>query len=324
MRERGVGPAQLAGPSSVAYDPVEKRLFVSDMGNHRAVVFDVHPDRLTNHPSAIAVMGQADALSRKPRASLDDLKPEALAYDWVHHRLFIAEDLQHRVMVYDAHPDRVGGPTKALAVIGQPDAFSTHPAVGPDRVAMPRLAVEPETQKLYISEGFPAGNRISIFDITPGKLHTGARREELRGELQEAHERIAVLEATPAQRGFSDETRAAIVEGLSTFVGPTAFVLANASDLETTEYAREIASILKDAGWDVPSSFGMTYAPLMLPGYEDSPTGVIFGIASEVPDAFAASVFNVFREGGVDIVRGPHWPGTDHPISILVGAPRQN
>ena len=116
-------------------------------------------------------MGQADALSRKPRASLDDLKPEALAYDWVHHRLFIAEDLQHRVMVYDAHPDRVGGPTKALAVIGQPDAFSTHPAVGPDRVAMPRLAVEPETQKLYISEGFPAGNRISIFDITPALLH---------------------------------------------------------------------------------------------------------------------------------------------------------
>jgi len=151
-----------------------------------------------------------------------------------------------------------------------------------------------------------------------------ARREELRGELQEARERIAALEATPAQRGFSDETRAAIVEGLSTFVGPTAFVLANASDLETTEYAREIASILKDAGWDVPSSFGMTYAPLMLPGYEDSPTGVIFGVASEVPDAFAASVFNVFREGGVDIVRGPHWPGTDHPISILVGPPRQN
>ncbi len=150
-----------------------------------------------------------------------------------------------------------------------------------------------------------------------------ARRDELLDEIQKARERIAVLEATPAQRGFSDETRAAMVEALSTFVGPTAFVLANASDLETTEYAREIASILKDAGWDVPPSFGMTYAPLVLPGYEDMPTGVIFGVSSEVPDAFAASVFNVFREGGVDITRGPHWPGTDHPISILVGPPRR-
>ena len=52
-----------------------------------------------------------------------------------------------------------------------------------------------------------------------------ARREELRGELQEAHERIAVLEATPAQRGFSDETRAVDrrPQGLSTFVGPSRF-----------------------------------------------------------------------------------------------------
>ena len=152
-------------------------------------------------------MGQADALSRKPRASLDDLKPEALAYDWVHHRLFIAEDLQHRVMVYDAHPDRVGGPTKALAVIGQPDAFSTHPAVGPDRVAMPRLAVELETQKLYISEGFPAGNRISIFDITPGKLHTGMVASDVVG-----HETTAGgpdFEARMAQGHLNGKTLAA-------------------------------------------------------------------------------------------------------------------
>jgi len=206
-RERGVGPDQLAGPSSVAYDPVFNRLFVSDMGNHRVVVFDVHPDRLTNHPSAIAVMGQRDAVSREPRAALDDLKPETLAYDWVHHRLFIAEDLQHRVMVYDAHPDRVGGPTKALAVIGQPDAFSTHPAVGQDRVAMPRIAVEPETQKLYISEGFPAGNRISIFDITPGKLHTGMFASDVVG-----HETTAGgpdFEARMAQGHLNGKTLAA-------------------------------------------------------------------------------------------------------------------
>ncbi len=169
-----------------------------------------------------------------------------------------------------------------------------------------------------------AGVAVVIAIAALGIWSSGAaRRDELLDEIQKARERIAVLEATPAQRGFSDEARAAMVEALSTFVGPTAFVLANASDLETTEYAREIASILKDAGWDVPASFGMTYAPLVLPGYEDTPTGVIFGVSSDVPDAFAASVFNVFREGGVDIARGPHWPGTDHPISILVGPPRR-
>ncbi len=169
-----------------------------------------------------------------------------------------------------------------------------------------------------------AGVAVVIAIAALGIWSSGAaRREELLGEIQKARERIAVLEATPTQRGFSDETRAAMVEALSNFVGPTAFVLANSSDLDTTEYARKIASILKDAGWDVPPSFGMTYAPLLLPGYEDTPSGVIFGVSSDVPDTFASSVFNVFREGGVDITRGPHWPGTDHPISILVGPPRR-
>ena len=180
-RERGVGAARFAGPSSVAYDPVFERLFVSDRGNHRVLVFDVHPDRLGNNPEAIAVMGQPDFDAREPRNALDKLKPESLAYDWVNHRLFIAEDLEHRVMVYDAHPDRVGGPATALAVIGQPDAFSTHPAVSQNRIAMPRLAVESETQKLYISEGFPAGNRISIFDISPGKIETGMVASDVVG-----------------------------------------------------------------------------------------------------------------------------------------------
>ena len=85
-------------------------------------------------------------------------------------------------MAFDAHPDRVGGAATALAVIGQPDAFSTHPAaVSQNRVAMPRLAVESETQKLYISEGFPAGNRISIFDISPDKLETGMVASDVVG-----------------------------------------------------------------------------------------------------------------------------------------------
>ena len=161
-RDRGIGPNRLAGPTSVAYDPVFDRLFVSDSGNHRVLVFDVNPETMASSDSAIAVMGQPDFETREPREALDDLKPEALAYDYTNHRLLISEDLQHRIMVYDAHPDRIGGSTKAIAVVGQPDMFSTLPAVSQSRVAMPRLAVDPVSQKLYVSEGFPAGNRISI------------------------------------------------------------------------------------------------------------------------------------------------------------------
>ena len=79
-----------------------------------------------------------------------------------------------------------------------------------------------------------------------------SRRRPTRGGASGEPEKIAELEAAPAQRGFTDEARAQLVGALGDFVGPTAFVLANSSDLETTEYAREIVSILQDAGWEVP------------------------------------------------------------------------
>lgn len=146
--------------------------------------------------------------------------------------------------------------------------------------------------------------------------------QRLERELEASQKRIAELEAAPAQRGFTPAARAQLVDALGGFVGPTAFVLANSSDLETAEYAREIVSILNDAGWEVPPSFGMMYRPVLQPGQEDVPPGVVVGISSEVPATFASSIFNAFRDAGVDATRGPHWPGTEHPISILVGPSR--
>ena len=172
-RDAGTGPSAFDRPGSLAYDPVLERLFVADNGNHRVLVFDADADDPQTFDEAVAVMGQPDFASRTPRQALDELSPGALAYDWRHQRLFVAEDLEHRVLVYDAHPDRIGGPAKALAVIGQPDSFSTHPAVSDTRIAMPRITVDPEKEKLYVSEGYPAGNRVTVWDISPDQLETG-------------------------------------------------------------------------------------------------------------------------------------------------------
>ena len=57
----------MASVSSVTMDNRHQRLFVADsirINQHerrnRFLVFDVHPDRLANHPEAIAVIGQPD------------------------------------------------------------------------------------------------------------------------------------------------------------------------------------------------------------------------------------------------------------------------
>lgn len=180
-RDPGAGPSAFNRPGSIAYDPVLERLFVADNGNNRVLVFDADPDDPNAFDEAIAVMGQPDFDSTAPRTSLDRLAPDSLGYDWRHQRLFIAEDLEHRIMVYDAHPDRLGGPTTAMAVIGQPDAFSVHPAVSDSRVAMPRITIDSEREKLYISEGYPAGNRITVWDIAPDNLETGMSAVDVIG-----------------------------------------------------------------------------------------------------------------------------------------------
>ena len=180
-RDAGIGPAAFNRPGSIAYDPVEERLFVADNGNNRILVFDADPDNPDAFEEAVAVMGQPDFETAAPRTSLDQLDAGPMAYDWRHQRLFIAEGLEHRIMVYDAHPDRLGGPTTAMAVIGQPDAFSVHPAVSDTRVAMPRVTVDPEKEKLYISEGYPAGNRVTVWDISPDNLETGMSAVDVVG-----------------------------------------------------------------------------------------------------------------------------------------------
>lgn len=151
-----------------------------------------------------------------------------------------------------------------------------------------------------------------------GSIRTGG----LEDELATTRERLAALEHDPSVRGFTPEGRELMVRRLSDYVGPTAFVVANDSDPETVEYARQIVSVLKDAGWKIPPSFGMTYQPIVLPGHEGAEPGVILGVSGDVPREFAASVLRVLRDGGIDAVEGPHWPGTEHPISILVGRRR--
>lgn len=146
-----------------------------------------------------------------------------------------------------------------------------------------------------------------------------SERSRLEQELDSARGEIASLEDTSRERSFDPVARELMVRRLRDFAGPTAFVVANSSDPETVEYARKIVAALKDAGWRVPPSFGMIYQPIVLPGDEGARPGVVLGVLPEVPRDFAASILRVFREGGIDVVEGPHWPGTEHPISILVG-----
>lgn len=52
----GITPGRPRG-TGLAYDPVHNRIFASDGGNHRILVFNADPSVLKNGPVAIAVIG---------------------------------------------------------------------------------------------------------------------------------------------------------------------------------------------------------------------------------------------------------------------------
>jgi hypothetical protein len=145
------------------------------------------------------------------------------------------------------------------------------------------------------------------------------QQESVEGELETVREELALAQADPDRRTFEEAEREILVERLSELRGPSAFVLANASDPDTALYAREIVAILKEAGWEVPPSFGMIFSPVVLPGQEGVANGIVLGVSPTAPEDVGGLLLSAFQKAGADITLGPHWPGTEHPISILVG-----
>ncbi len=172
--EPGSGTSGLLRPNYLAYDHIEKHLFVSD-AKKRVMVFDVSDRGLDRvRPlEAFAVIGQEDFDSDAPRTSMRKFSGGGpISVDYLNNRLFSATFTENRVLVFDTSPENLIGASNpdAIAVLGQPDYESTDPAVTRTRLTMTRITVDSERQLAYVPDGYPAGNHINIFDIHPDRM----------------------------------------------------------------------------------------------------------------------------------------------------------
>jgi sugar lactone lactonase YvrE len=117
----------LSGPTGVALDGTH--LIVADTENHRVLIWKTVP-----HATGVAadlVLGQADFSGRRPNRGRGDTAPvdgfsdvdadglfypSGVASDGTH--LFVADRLNHRVLIWDTFPTQNGAP--ATRVLGQP------------------------------------------------------------------------------------------------------------------------------------------------------------------------------------------------------------
>lgn len=158
---RTSGQAGLGVPQALAYDSAGQRLFVADTTNHRVMVFDV--SSITNGENAVNVLGQTNFTNVAPANTQAGMNaPIALAYDSAGQRLFVAQQSNHRVTVFDVAAITDG--ENAINVLGQADFTSNLAATSATRLNSPRgLAYHAGTQRLFVSQ--QSANRITVFDV---------------------------------------------------------------------------------------------------------------------------------------------------------------
>jgi DNA-binding beta-propeller fold protein YncE len=168
--------------SSVAYDPVNQRLFVADTENNRVLVYNA-PLSLTNGTSygeaASYVLGEPNLTTAGneygavTQSNLDF--PVGLAYDPTNSRLFVSDANPSRVLVYNVGPSVIQNGEKASFLIGiSPSTcggniFNCYSNGGTTQSMLDwpySLYFDPGSQRLFVTDG-ATNNRVMIFDVTP-------------------------------------------------------------------------------------------------------------------------------------------------------------
>ena len=170
--EPATGTRGLTRPGGLAYDPRRQNLFVMD--SNRVMVFDVS-DRSLDQVSgfeAFAMIGQPTFDTNEPNEDLRKISYGPISLDHQFDRLLVGSFTKNRVMMFDVSPANLEGASNpdAVAVLGQPDFETTDPAVSQTRLTMTRVVVDTDRQLAYVPDGYPAGNRINIFDIHPQRM----------------------------------------------------------------------------------------------------------------------------------------------------------
>ena len=149
----------LAFPNGIAYDTARDGLWVSDLLNNRVLFFDTRV--LKNFLPADFVIGQSGFGQNEMRCGARGLAgPAGLALSADGNRLFVADSLNHRVLLFAA--DKLVHLPAAIAVVGQEDFMGYEPGTSAAALRAPSgMAVDGNNQ-LYVAD--TGNNRVVVFD----------------------------------------------------------------------------------------------------------------------------------------------------------------
>ncbi len=118
----------LKNPSGLSYTNGGQKLFVSDTGNNRVLIFNV--TTITNNMSAYEVIGQPDFISNTANQGVSQnaqtlYTPVGIDYDEIKNYLYVADFNNDRVLVFDLSVP--GNNRSAIYVLGKPTMTTVQP-----------------------------------------------------------------------------------------------------------------------------------------------------------------------------------------------------
>ncbi len=158
--------------SDVSYDPTTQDLFISDTSENRLLVFDLSGG-ITDGMAASYVLGQPNFtgnLEDGASVTASDLNsPSGVAYDTTHHRMFVVDEFNSRLLIYDTS----SGITTGMAAsyeLGQPNFADTECNTGgrsASTLCDPlNVAYSAVTNQLFVSDSSNA--RVLVYDLSGG------------------------------------------------------------------------------------------------------------------------------------------------------------
>jgi DNA-binding beta-propeller fold protein YncE len=162
----------LSGPTGLAHDPTNNRLFVAEYSSNRIKVFDIAT--ITDGEPAINVIGQSTFTGASSGNSASALNgPMGMFYDVTNKRLFVSEFDGHRIKVFNMDPvvftSGLTHNPNAINIIGQADYIDSTARDSQKGLRAPRSIVYDYSYKrLFIAEAF--GNRVKVFNADPAVL----------------------------------------------------------------------------------------------------------------------------------------------------------
>jgi len=147
----------------VACDSVNDRLFVADGGNNRVMIFSVASGVLATNMNASYFIGQSSPTGNSSATSQTGLyDPYGVSYDAGSTRLFVADTLNSRVLVFNVPTSTNLTGISASVVLGEPNFTSSTGGTTAQLMTNPiSVAYDAGYSRLFVADTY--NNRVIVF-----------------------------------------------------------------------------------------------------------------------------------------------------------------